>query len=89
MSVPDSGANDDRRSERAHGASLTVISEKTFHDTWPQRALQPSGTKLRTYMGEELGVLGSFAATVKYKGQTETLGVLVVGGSGPSLLGRN
>ena len=68
------------------GASLTIISEKTYHDTWPQSPppLQPSGTKHHIYTGEELGVLGSFTATVKYKGQTETLDVLVLGGSGPS-----
>ena len=56
-------------------ASLTIISGKTYHDTWPQSPppLQPSGTKLHTYTGEELGVLGSFTATVKYKGQTPNM----------------
>lgn len=73
------------------GASVTIISEQTYRKIWPQGAppLQPSTTRLRTYTGEELEVLGSIHTRVEYKGQRENLPLLVVGGGGPSLLGRN
>ena len=57
------------------GASLTIISEKTYRDTWPQNPplLQPSTTKLCMYTREELEVRGCFNAKVPHKGQMVTL----------------
>ena len=73
------------------GAAVSVISEHTYHPTWPQDrpALQPSSTKLRTYSGEELEVIGSISVQVSYEDQLEELPLLVVRGTGASLLGRN
>ena len=66
------------------GAAVSVISEHTYHSTWPhdRPALQPSSTKLQTYSGE---VIGSISVQVNY----EDLPLLVVRGTGASLLGRN
>ena len=44
---------------------------------------------LRTYTGEKLPIIGSVSVTVEYKCQLEELRLLVVEGSGPSLLGRD
>ena len=73
------------------GAAVSVISEHTYHSTWPhdRPALQPSSTKLRTYSGEELEVIGSISIQVNYEDQLEELPLLVIRGTGASLLGRN
>ncbi len=74
------------------GASLSVISEETYKASWSlerRPPLRPSGAGLRTYTGEELEVLGRVVVSVSYRGQQKELSLLVVRGSGPSLLGRD
>ena len=74
------------------GAAFSLISEATFSKLWgsdPTPPLQPSGFPLRTYTGEPIRVLGSAMVTVKDNKQEAKLPLLVVGGDGPSLLGRN
>ena len=73
------------------GASASIISQTTYQKSWPTHAppLQPSNVKLRTYTGEELKVLGSLTTEVQYLNQKARLHLLVVAGSGPSLLGRD
>ena len=72
------------------GASASIISESVYRKLWPmQPSLQPSTVKLRTYTGEELKVLGSLPVEVDYHSQKASLHLLVVAGSGPSLLGRD
>ena len=72
------------------GAAVSVISYSTFQNLWDLTpTLKKSHTKLQTYTGEEINVLGSFSTTVSYKGQEEDLPLLVVEGYGPSLLGCN
>ena len=69
------------------GAAVSVISEQTYRSTWPH--CQPSTIKLHTYSGEELEMLGSIPVQVNYQGPQEELPLLVVRGTGASLLGRN
>ena len=74
------------------GATLSIVSEKTYHslfspDTAPQ--LKASSAKLKTYTGEILNILGTITVTVSYKGQVADLNLLVVAGDGPSLMGRD
>ena len=73
------------------GASVSVMSEQTYKNTWTQErpALEPSTVKLKTYSGEQLKVLGSMRAQVEYKEQKGDLPLLVVAGKGPALLGRD
>ena len=69
-----------------------MVSEYTYRMVWSDATrpeLQPTDAKLRTYSGEELGVLGSLKVSVEYKGQSKTLSLLVVKGNGPSLLGKD
>ena len=73
-------------------ASVSILSEKTYHSAWPddcQPPLLPSNTKLRTYTGETQKVLGKLNVVVSYKEQHKNLNLLVVQGDGPSLLGRD
>ena len=75
------------------GAHFSLISEATYNALWPRTRprLQPIVVPLQTYTGERLSVLGTIEVTVKYafKAQQHQLTLLVVSGSGPSLLGRD
>ena len=71
------------------GASLTLVSERTFQENWPTLNLSHTGIKLHSYSGESIPVVGTADVTVKYGSQVATLPLLVVKGEGPSLLGRN
>ena len=71
------------------GASVSIISQKTWKELFPVVKLDKSLVMLRTYLGEKLQVLGQTKVPVEYKSQKAELPLLVVGGSGPALLGRN
>ena len=71
------------------GASVSIISEKTYKKVLSSKALEKSTVSLRTYTGEPLDVMGSMEGEVKYKSQEARLPLLVVTGEGPSLLGRD
>lgn len=71
------------------GASLTLVSERTLHDLWPDICVTPSKVKLHSYSGESIPVLGTVDVLVKYGHQSVSLPLQVVKGTGPSLLGRN
>ncbi len=71
------------------GASLSLVSERTFRDFWPELTLSPSGITLHSYSGESIPVVGTVEVRVKYRDQEAILPLLVVKGEGPSLLGRN
>ena len=74
------------------GAAVSLISEATYSRLWAGSSapkLEPSDLKLRTYSGEELELVGEATVKVTYDQQEEDLSLLVVKGSGPSLLGRD
>ena len=77
------------RMEVDTGAAVSLVSEMTYRSLFPTLQLQPSMTKLRTYSGEPLTVLGQREVKVQHGEQTAQLSLLVVQGEGPSLLGRN
>ena len=51
--------------------------------------MQPTNTRLQTYTGERISVLGSIQVEVSNNNQTKQLLLLVVKGQGPNLLGRD
>ena len=75
------------------GAHHSLISESTYHGTWShgKLLLEPVTIPLQTYTGEKLTVLGSINVSVKYtyKDQQQELSLLVIAGSGPSIIGRD
>ncbi|XP_038064854.1 uncharacterized protein LOC119735219 [Patiria miniata] len=71
------------------GAALSLVSEQTFKSRWPNANLQKTKLKLRTYIGEQVSVLGNFNVEVDYNARMFNLPLLVVKGDGPNLLGRN
>ena len=69
------------------GASVSLITfNSVLKDT---RSIEPTGICLRTYMGQELPVLGTTTVNVRYASQTTSLPLVVVKGDGTSLFGRN
>ena len=72
------------------GSSVSIISEGTFDKRFADNILlTPSTSKLRTYTGEVMPVVGMAEVDVEYKGQKECMSLLVVPGNGASLLGRS
>ena len=75
------------------GSAMTLISQTTFSKLWPQGnspPLENTPIRLRTYSGEELEVVGRAVVRVRCGREVvEELGLVVVGGKGPSLLGRD
>ena len=71
------------------GASVSIVSEKTWKALPQAPNLQRSPIKLKTYTGQELRVLGQATVQVQYGLQERQLPLVVVAGSGPSLFGRN
>ena len=57
------------------GNLASIISEATYQKLWSKAEapqLHPSTVQLRTYMGEELKILGSITVTVEYRSQKES-----------------
>ena len=71
------------------GAALSVISEATRRDVFPNDTLHPSNLILKTYTNERMEVTGTLNMRVRYGNQKQKLVLVVVAGDGPSLLGRN
>ncbi|KAK3720962.1 hypothetical protein QZH41_006532 [Actinostola sp. cb2023] len=71
------------------GASVTIISKETHTKYFSRIPLLPSTVKLHTYTGDKIDVCGKFNADVQYESQYATLPITVVGGAGPSLIGRD
>ena len=73
------------------GAAVSIVSVSTYNRLWSGQSLplQATATSLRTYTGEKIDVRGSAAVCVEYLDQKEQLELLVVAGTGPSLLGRD
>ena len=71
------------------GSAVTLVSEHTFKNKFPNTTLQPSSVKLRTYSNESLQVVGQIEAKVQYEKQEAKLPLIVVEGNGPSLFGRD
>ena len=70
-------------------ASLSLMSETTLREHWPQRTLSSSEVRLSSYSGESIPLLGSVDVKVTYKCQSFTVPLIMVKGSGITLTGHN
>ena len=73
------------------GAAILIVSKLTYNRFWTGGSLplQTTTTSLRTYTGEKIDVQGSATVRMEYLDQKEQLELLVVSGTGPSLLGKD
>ena len=77
------------QSEVDTGASLSLISEETYKEFLPNMSLQDTTVNLKTYTGTSLKVLGIMHVTVSYGQQSVKLPLLIIEGTGATLMGRN
>lgn len=85
-------SNVDTTMEVDTGATLSVMSEETYNRLWDpdiRPLLRPSSAQLTTYTGEKISVIGTINVDVSYQHQQHKLQLLIVPGTGPSLLGRD
>jgi hypothetical protein len=71
------------------GASASLISEVTYKEHFNDCQLQGTDIRLNTYTGELVPPLGTFTVEVCHQDARVNVPLLVVPGSGPTLLGRN
>ncbi|XP_064479179.1 uncharacterized protein LOC135392394 [Ornithodoros turicata] len=73
------------------GCAYTLISEETYTATWIKKPpwLGPVEVGLQTWSGEPMKLKGSVEVRVRWKSKDYLLPLLVVKGTGCSLLGRN
>ena len=72
------------------GAAVTIMSQFNFNQLFPHLQLQRPSVDLKTYTGELMQSVGEAKVKVSYQHQeSKYLPLVVVQGSGPSLLGRN
>ena len=71
------------------GADISIISEDTRKTLFPAQKVYKSDLILKTYTGEPIRIIGQLRVRVQYGDQFAKLILVVVEGSGPSLLGRN
>ena len=71
------------------GATITIMSETKFKETFPRAKVEKSNIRLKTYTGESLPVVGEVVVKVNHNKQVKDLTLTIVGGDGPTLLGRD
>ena len=59
------------------GASLTIMPETTFCRHWPDRQLQSTSRKLRTYTGETVEIVGTTYIHVRHEANSADLPLMV------------
>ena len=70
------------------GAAVSIMTETKFMEISSEE-LQGSLVNLCTYSGEKLSVKGEAMCNVEYDGKMYVLPLVIVAGSGPTLIGRN
>ena len=70
------------------GASISVMSESTFRETWKGSVpkMQYANVCVKTQTGESLDVIGSIVVDVEYEGQRESLQLHIMAGARLTLL---
>ena len=71
------------------GASVSIISEKTWKQKLPKLKLQESTVLLKAYTGQPIKIAGQAKVDVTYGEQEANMPLIIVEGEGPSLFGRN
>ena len=74
------------------GAALSIISDDTYRSVWASDdapLLKPCTACLKTYTGDIIPVKGALDVQVTHRDTSKQLSLIVVEGSGPSLMGRD
>ena len=71
------------------GASVSLMSQTTQQQLFPEQTLEKPAVRLTTYIAESISVVGKREVQVKYRSYSGTHTLYVVQGEGPTLLGRD
>ena len=71
------------------GAAVSIISEETYKNLFPNLNLKEAPIGLKTYTGERIPILGEIVVEVRYNEQNHKLSLIVVKGKGHNLFGRD
>ena len=74
------------------GAALSIISDDTYRSVWASDdapLLKPCTACLKTYTDDIIPVKGALDVQVTHRDTSKQLSLIVVEGSGPSLMGRD
>ena len=71
------------------GAEVSLISEGTRESLFPLMQPAQSSVILKTYTEEVMPVVGELQVNVQYGEQSKRLRLIIVAGTGPSLMGRD
>ena len=71
------------------GVAVSLISKKTLEAIFPAAPISKPSLALRTYMSEPIPVIGEVSVQDQHNGYTGTHQLVVVGGKGPTHLGRD
>ena len=76
--------------EMDSGCGVTVVNHSVYKTLWGKEVpeLRSCRVKLKTYTGHKVNVVGAAVVKVQHKQLVENLPLVVVAGSGPSLVGR-
>ena len=89
IQVPLQIEDQDLAMELDTGSCRSVISEKTYREKFANMKLNKTDALLTTYTGQTVPVMGELVVTVKSGADEKKLPLLVCGGQGPPLLGRD
>ncbi|XDV20801.1 hypothetical protein PO909_026043 [Leuciscus waleckii] len=73
------------------GCSVSIMNEMKFNEMWNEKQrpqIRQTKLLLKSYTGEKIKVVGVAKVEINYEQQVKTLPLVVVKGTGPSLLGR-
>ena len=62
------------------GAAISIMSQESYKELWPDRDLKESKARLRTYSGEYLKVLGETETRVSHSNNHAKLPIVIVQG---------
>ena len=74
------------------GAAVSVINAETLDlvkRTYPELTIAQAESKLKTYTGQDIQVLGVVSLNIRYRQKDVCSSIHVVAGGGPNLLGRD
>ena len=76
--------------EMDSGCGVTVVNHSVYKTLWGREVpeLRSCRVRLKTYTGHKVNVVGAAVVKVQHKQLVENLPLVVVAGSGPSLVGR-
>ena len=70
------------------GSKCSVINENTYHKLSENTTLLKSRSRLNTYMGEPIPVIGKVNVAVQHNEIETDLQLTVTSGMGPNLIGQ-